>query len=640
MLRFTPLAILMLAACVPRAMTHAPLTASPVRGADSSYAHAVERGTRTWSGAPGARYWQQWAIYDLEATLDPGKARLTGRGTVRYVNHSPDTLRTLAVELYQNIHAMNAPRTEPMAVTGGVELTRVAAQGVELSPVGVESGAGYRVDGTIGWIRLPSPLAPGDTARLAFGWTFKVPPKGGPRMGQDGIVYFLGQWYPQMAVYDDVGGWQTDQYMGTGEFYQGFGDYDVRVTLPDGWLVAATGELMNPDSVLSERTRERLAESRRTGDIVHVVESGERGAGKATVRGADGKLTWHYRAQRVRDLAFGASKAYLWDATTIVIPDSAGGARRDTVRIDALYRPYRNTWTRAARDLAQSVEFLSNFLWAYPYDRMTVVEGLVSGGMEYPMLTLVGGQMDDDELFRVIVHETGHEWFPMQVSSDEKRYAWMDEGLTSFDEAEGVRAVLGHDDERTQQGEYLSYVGRGAERPMLVHADEYPDAASYTVATYDKPTAMMRALRGVLGDSTFQRAYREYGRRWQWKHPRPEDFWHTFADVSGRDLSWFWREWVMESWTLDQAIGAVHERGDSLEVVIENRDRAVMPVRLAVTREGGTVERREIPVDVWLGGARADTVRLEDGPRVTRIEIDPEALFSDVHRGNNRWSRD
>ena len=635
---FFALLVLGLAACATNRNVPAPLAVAPERDTLSPFARAVARGTRTWTGEPGPHYWQQWARYRISASIDPGSVRLTGTEDVVYLNRSPDSLGKLAIELYQNIHLLGAKRDESMPVTGGLVLTRVVAEGIDLPRQAADSGAGYRVDGTIGWISLPHALAPGDSLRLAFAWSFKIPPAGGPRMGQDGVTFFLGQWYPQLAVYDDVGGWQTDQYLGIGEFYMGYADYDVSLTVPDNWLVAATGELANPEEVLSARTRERLAQARATRQPVHIVGGGEQGAGRATMRGVSGTLTWHFAADDVRDFAFGASSDARWDAAAAVVGDRDGTGRADTALVDALYRASGPNWNDGARYVQHSIEFLSRYLWPYPYSHMTAFAGIVSGGMEYPMITVIGSNLGS-QLYSVTVHEVGHMWFPMLVGSDEKRFAWMDEGFTEFDETQGERDFQHKDTEREEAETYLAATGAPSEGPLVRHSDAYANETAYIYASYYKPVAVMRALRGVLGDSLFLRGYREYGRRWTNRHPYPQDFWNTMSQVAGQDLTWFWREWFLETWTLDQAIGGVKDLGDSLEVTIENRGRAIMPVPLEITREGGAKERISLPVEIWKSGVTRYELRLSDSPHITHLEIDPERLFPDTHRRNNSWSR-
>ena len=603
----------------------------------------VTKGTRLRTGAPGPRYWQQWSEYRLSGELNPVSKRLTGQGTITYHNHSPNTLPVVYVHLLHNLFAPGARHNTdvPWSVEG-VELDRVAAQGTDLKP-GDGEGPGYRVDGTIMAIRLPKALEPGGKVELAFNWRLRVPPDGAPRGGQDGEVWFISYWYPQMAVYDDVNGWQIDQYLGNAEFYLGYGDYEVALTVPEGWLVTGTGDLVNQGEVLSARTRARLDSASATAQVVRVVREEDRGPGKATAPGRDGKLTWRFRARNVRDFAWGASAKYLWDAVPAVTGDVDGDGRPDSSMVQAFYRPEQRSshWDETARYGKHSVEFLSRYLWPYPYPHMTMVDGPTScGGMEYPMMTCIGGTWDTLGMYEVTVHEIGHMWFPMLVGSDEKRYAWMDEGITQFNQSQAMPDFFkGFDDEARNREPYVSLAEIGGEIELMRHGDRYPGYNAYGTATYYKMATVMVALRGVLGEETFDRALKEYGRRWQYKHPLPQDLFNTFEDVSGQDLSWFWRTWFYETWRLDQAIDTVVTGGDSVEVVVSNRGRAPMPVHLVVTRTGGEADTVTVPARVWLDGTKRTSVRLAREPGIRTIEIDPGRDFPDLDRGNQSWPR-
>ena len=619
---------------------------------------AIARGTRTRTGQPGTVNWVQHARYAITATLDVATSRLTGQERVTYLNHSPDTLRQVAVYLRQNLFAPGSPRRERVPLTGGVTLTRVSAGGQALDtmirgrrrgPGAGATPAGYRVNGTVMQIRLPRPLLPGDSAQFEFGWSYvPAPSPSDGREGREDQLYFMGYWYPEIAVYDDVNGWVTDPYLNGAEFYMDPADYDVRVTVPHGWVVGATGMLRNADAVLSARTRERLGAARRSRDVVHVIAADDRGHGGGFAPGGP-TATWHYTATNVRDFAWGTSDHYAWDATIALVPDSAH-SRTDTVAINSYYRLSDSAaaWALGgARYTRDAIEQLSAYLWPYPWPVMSSMEGiLLSGGMEYPMMTLMQPWADTLSLAGDLMHETGHMWFPMQVGSNETRHPWMDEGLTQFDVAQGMRVLYGaprkggraNDSEEGQRRLYLEQAHAGREEPLMRLGD-LSDPDLYFIMYYDKTAQVLSALRAVLGPELFHRGYREYGRRWIGKHPYPEDFFTTTSDVSGRDLSWFWRSWFYEAWSLDQAIASVREEGDSVAITVEDRGLAPMPVLLAVTRDGGAVERIEAPVDVWLKGARKWVVRVPATPRIVSVEIDPEAAFPDIDRANQRWTR-
>jgi hypothetical protein len=423
----------------------------------------------------------------------------------------------------------------------------------------------------------------------------------------------------------------------------GYGNYDVALTVPAGWLVTSTGRLLNPDQVLTARTRARLDSARAGGAIVHVVNESDRGAGAATTGGTDGKLTWRYRAENVRDVSWATSAKYLWDATTAAVGDANGDGKADTSVVESFWRPEErsNHWDEAARYGQHSIQFFSRYLWPYPYPHMTVVDGPTScGGMEFPMMTCIGGQWDTLSFYEVVTHEIGHMWFPMMVGSDEKRFAWMDEGFTQYDQSQAMDDFFkGYDDEAENRQPYINLAVAGAEVELMRHGDRYPNYNAYGTASYYKTASVLVALRGVLGREMFHRAFTEYGRRWMYKHPTPWDFFDTIEDVSGRDLSWFWRTWFFETWKLDQAIDTVTTVGDSLDVTVSNRGKAMMPVHLVVSRTDGKTDSLDVPVSVWFDGSKKTTVKVAKEPTIKIIEIDPARDFPDVDRSNGTWPR-
>ncbi len=594
------------------------------------FRRAVENGTRTRTGAPGSDHWTQHAEYDIQATLDPETATLTGTGRIRYHNRSPDTLAVLRIHLRQNLHAEGAVRNRNVPVTGGMRVRRVVVQGNEME---VDPDDRF---GTVVTVALPDSLPPLSSADLEIDWSFRVPPAPNSRMGTDGQVYFLAYWYPQLAVYDDVRGWVADPYMGAGEFYMGYGDYDVALTVPEGWLIGATGVLENPDEVLSERTRDRL-EAAALDTVVHVVGADERG-GDATADAEDGTLTWRFRAENVRDFAWGTSDDYVWDVSRTGVGDADGDGTDDTAAIHAFYRPDRTVWRNAAEFAAHAIAFHSGYVFPYPYPQATAIEGIIGGGMEYPMITLMGGGNDPERFYGLTAHELGHMWFPMVVGSDEKTFTWMDEGLTSFIDNQASHARWGAEPGISRS--YLHIAGSGLEVEMMRHADRYPlGTPARGIAGYGKPASVLHMLRAMLGEETFNEAFRLYGERWHYRHPMPYDFFNTVEDVVGEEMDWFWTTWFYTTWHLDHAIAEVRTVEGTTTITIEDRGLAPMPVMLAVTREDGSVERLEVPVEVWLAGTRSHTLELEAEPAITRVEIDPEGDFANTDRSNNVWER-
>lgn len=621
-----------------------------------AFARAIANGTRARTGAPGPRNWVQHARYSVDASIDPATNTLTGSERVIYVNNSPDTLAKLAVYLRQNVFRAESPRRDNAPLTDGVKLGKVVANGstlVELSSdddasaaaAAAHQRAGYEIDGTVMWLALPAPVLPRDSATLDFAWSFIPPltPSDG-REGRDDHLYLMGYWYPQVAVYDDVNGWVADPYLLEAEFYMDPADYDVRITAPRGWVVGATGSLLNPDAVLSAAARARLAQARRSGSVVTISKPSDGGAAFASQRPS---VTWHFTAPNVRDFAWGTSDRYQWDATRALIQGASG--KPDTVDVYSFFRldARASAWAAGgARYTRDAVQQLSSYLWKYPWATMTSMEGvLTSGGMEYPRLTFMQPWADTLSLAGDLMHETGHMWFPMQVGSSETRFPWMDEGFTQFDAAQGMRQLYGEprkggriaDQEPGQRALYIRRARAGQDQILMTPGDLFPSEL-YNVMYYDKTAQILSALRGILGEETFHRAYREYGRRWIGRHPYPLDFFNTIEDVSKQDLSWFWSSWFYEAWPLDQAIASVKNNGSSVDITIVDRGLAPMPVELAITRADGQVERVHVPASVWLHGARTYVARVARGAPVMKVEIDPDGWFPDIDRSNQSWT--
>lgn len=569
-------------------------------------------------------------------TIDPATRTLTGEETIRYANHGPDTLGIVFFHLYQNLFREGAVRTRFVPLTGGMTITSMTVDGVERE-VDPTDNRHTIEQSTVMAVRLPSPLVPGETATFEVGWTFTIPAgENVPRMGMvDETTGQIAQWYPQIATYDDLTGWDTRQYLANGEFYLEYGDWDLAVTVPAGYLVAATGELVNPEEVLPGAIRDRLA--RATGDeIVHVVTEADFGAGTATL-GAEGEtLTWRFRAEDVRDAAFAFSDHYLWDATTGVVDEESG--RR--TRVHAFYRPSADTWVESAKMTKDAIEVFSRNVYPYAYPHITSTEGLV-GGMEYPMIVFVRNFGDEETTHRVIAHELGHEWFPMMVGSDENSWAWMDEGVNTFITIFAAEHYYPESTERAQVRQAYRQYARQTNVPLEVM--DPPDAiaaggGSVGVLAYRHPATALLALRNVLGEETFDRALTEFTDRWLFKHPTPWDFFNTFEDVAGRDLDWFWQPWFHGPGVNDLAIERVEAEGGEVIVTVRNEGTVIVPVALRATNATGETVDVTAGAERWFGGERTIAIEVEIDGEVTRIELDPDDLYADTDESDDVWT--
>ncbi|MBI4500163.1 MAG: M1 family metallopeptidase [Gemmatimonadetes bacterium] len=593
---------------------------------------------RSGSGRPGRAYWQQRVDYRIGATLDTVRQELRGRETVHYVNRSPDTLRYLWLFVEQNICAPNSitnQLNQPPLVflgssfdfscqgfAGGVTLDSVRALGRNLPHV--VTGTTMRVD-------LPAPLQSGGQLDLDIVWRFGIPKAGAGRMGRDGSLYVMAQWYPRVAVYDDVRGWNHEPYIGAGEFYLEYGRFDVSLTVPAGFLVAATGRLLNPLQVLTAAQRARLARARTSDSVVAIITREEAGDPARTRPTAAGSLTWRFSADSVRDFVFAAAPGLRWDASGW-----------SGILIQDLYRPSAAArWEEVWKMGREAIKHFSEQWYRYPYSHATTIEGPIEG-MEYPMITFTPNSPSREDQQWVIAHEFGHEWFPMVVGSNERLYPWMDEGFNTFIDLENAANYF----TGTAYGDtvqihplhlYAEHARPGDEQPLITSPTEVRDL--FWVG-YQKPALMLHLLRHeVLGKERFDPAFREYARAWAFKHPTPADFFRVMRDVSGVELDWFWRGWIFTTSRLDQSADSIGARPDGGSAVyLTNRGTMVMPAELALTYEDGQRMTERLPVEMWNLGQRF-TYRPADVRKVRSVEIDPRKVLPDIDRANNVWPR-
>lgn len=611
----------------------------------NSFYGAVKKGTRTMSGKPGKNYWTQWANYDIDVELIPEDTLLKGSGTITYYNNSPDTLNGLLLELAQNLHKEGAQRSQSQEVTGGVNLHKIATNGTQLSELRSQSDpSGFGVNGTQLFIRPEKALLPGDSVSIQIDWDFKVPQQGASgRMGYDqGNLYYIAYWYPQMRVYDDIIGWMADQFVSNAEFYHDFANYNVDITVPEQWMVGSTGALTNGEEVLRDEIYQRMQQAHSSDSVMQVV--GKDDFVTVTKPTEDGKVTWNFKAENVRDFAFSVTKESMWDATRANIGDRDDDGQDDYSKVNAIYRSSAPLWTNGAKFTQHSLSFLSDYTGlAYPWPHMTSVEGgsIIGGGMEFPMMTIIGdynGQAAQS-LYAVIAHELAHMWVPMIVSNNERRYAWMDEGTTTFNENQAKKAYYpdGPDFDQNEFESYLQIVGTDLEGPIMRWSDYHYNGWAYGIASYSKPASVLVALRNLLGEETFNKALREFIDRWKYKHPYPWDMFNTFEDVSGQNLDWFWRSWYFEVWALDQAVGSVETTDNGTRIIIEDRGQVPMPATVEITMMDGSTITKTIPVDKWLLGA-TKTALTVDGD-VSSVVIDPNKDYPDADRTNNSWQQ-
>jgi len=599
---------------------------------------------RSADGRPGPAYWQQEADYQIDVALDTASNRVTGTQAITYTNNSPLPLEQLWLQLEQNYFKPGsrgaAAVPDDARFSGFFEGAGYDLSNLRLHHNGSTTTPDTLLDGTRMRVSLDEPLEAGDSLELSLDFAYTLPKHGADRHGhlqvEDGTIYQFAQWYPRMYVYDDVHGWNPLPYLGQGEYYLEYGTFNVNITVPRDMIVAATGRLQNPGEVLTNTQRDRLAEARDSREAVMIVDSSEVGTA-ATRPSGNGALTWRYEADRVRDFAWAASQAFLWDAATATAGNRSVLAQSfyPTEGIGTSGTP---GWERSTAYVQHSVEFYSDFLAPYPYSNAINVAGRVAG-MEYPQIMFCDVNSRGRSLFGVTDHEFGHTWFPMVVGSDERRWVWMDEGLNTFINQYSTADFYDQRPEQilrgmSQQIPKFMQSPQG-DQPIMTYSDRIRDDALGAIA-YFKPAYGLMVLREhVVGPDRFDTAFKAYFDRWAYKHPKPADFFRTMEAVTGEDLDWFWRSWFYETDTTDPALATVTP-GDTTTVTVEQNGELMLPVTVRLTYEDGSTAQRRVPSEAFFT-QDTNTLHVSEGS-VQKAVVDPNHFLPDVNRENNSWS--
>lgn len=597
---------------------------------------------RTASGAPGPEYWQNSADYVIEAELDDKQNTLKGKLTLTYHNNSPQDLNFIWMYVEQNRFTEDSRGTLTSPTNynrydgdtdGGITITNLSAK-----TTGAASTK-HLISDTRMQVFFAEPLkAKGGKATVSMDFEFKIPVEGMDRMGQletkNGIIYSMAQWYPRVAVFDDVVGWNTEPYLGAGEFYLEYGDFDYKITVPYDHIVVGSGELVNAKEVLSKKLLNRYEKAAKSNKTVYLIKPDEVGNTEITRPIQSGKLTWHYKMKNSRDVAFASSTAFVWDAARINLPNNETAIAQSAYPIEVSSDV---AWGRSTEYTKASIEHYSEKWFPYPYTSAVNVASNV-GGMEYPGLSFCGSKSFGASLWDVTDHEFGHNWFPMIVGSNERRYAWMDEGFNTFINYYSTVAF--------NDGEYESDVAKGLNRVQWFKwrnregIDTYPDVAksmNLAFTAYYKPATGLILLREyILDHERFDNAFRAYIKAWAYKHPQPTDFYNCMENVAGENLNWFWRGWFTGTGNIDLGIKKVAPKEGYTVVTFENKGAVPMPVVFKVGFEDGTSMTKKLPVEIW---HRQDTwnYNIDSPKKVKFIDIDPQRYIPDVDMTDNSW---
>jgi hypothetical protein len=606
---------------------------------------------RSAAGVPGPGYWQNRADYSIKAKLDPTSDMLTGEETITYTNHSPDALPVLWLQLDQDRY-----RTDARGAFADESFPKQFTDGYKIESVDILEGklsqhAAWDVVDTRMQVTLPEALRPKDgRIQLRIRWHHTVPGPFGNRTDVDhsknGDIFEIAQWYPRLCVYDDVRGWDTAPFLNQ-EFYLEYGDIDYSVTVPWDMIVVGSGELMNPQAVLTAKERQRLEQARHS-DATVMIRSPEEVTDPASRPVQTGDLTWHFQMKQTRDVAFGASKAYVWDAARIDLPQGKTALAMSAYPVESAGD---QAWGRATEYLKASVEYFSKQWFPYTYP-VAINEAGTAGGMEYPGITFDAKDAEGALLHWVVAHEIGHNWFPMVVGSDERRDAFMDEGFNTFIDVYEADAFNHGEFAPKRDSEYAPGKGNPAEELVPIIAD--PDAppplttSELVLEKYRHPITYFKSAYGlvllrevILGPERFDASFHRYIAAWAFQHPKPSDFFRFMDSDAGEDLSWFWRGWYQHNWPLDQAVTGVKPADGGWSkgalVTLANYRKLVMPTTLEVDYVDGSKRELRIPVETWMLH-KSITFTVPGTAAVKSAMLDPRHLLPDMDRSNDSYA--
>lgn len=592
---------------------------------------AYHNKTRNAMGLPGQEYWQNRADYTINAEIDPIKSEVKGDVSIAYVNNSTDTLKRLVFNIYQDIFKKGNSRDWDIGTEDLHDGTMINELIVEGNSIDLINRQSVSRQGTKLIVRLSQPILPQSKADIKVNWSVKLPSLRTVRMGKySDSIAFVAYWYPQIAVYDDIDGWDMISYNGSVEFYNEFGDFDVSITAPAGWALWATGRLQNPEEVYHNNIQKKYQQALNSEAVVRIITEQDYQSQK--VFQSKNKMVWKFFAKDVPDFSFAMGQGMLWDASTLEVD----AKNNQSVFIASVYPPSSVEYKNVADFSRQSIEYMSFIMpgVAFPYPTMTTFSnGKRNGGMETPMMANNGNPTEESDLFGLTFHEIAHSYMPFMMGTNEKKYAWMDEGWASLWPSKLVDSLYPQHQylKRTVES-FEAAAGKEMDIPPMVPnhlmATNYP---SLRLGSYTRPAMAYHFLEDALGSEKFQQVLRFYMQTWKGKHPLPLDFIKIFEMVADQDLSWFFSPWLYENAYPDLCIKKITDKGS---VVVENRGGLPLPVVLKVKYTDQTEEVFEYSTAVWSSLLKSIIIELASDKHVQEITLGNEYI-PDVNRKDN-----
>jgi hypothetical protein len=590
---------------------------------------AYQMNTRSPEGKPRPKYWQNRADYSIDINFDPATRILKGKETITYYNNSPDTLNKLLLHLFPNYFKKGNARDNNINYTDetpGVTIEQMTVNNVNISPGSRSLKYGH----TNLKLLLENPLPPGKSLVLSISWHYTVNKGSHNRTGSvDPSSFFIAYFFPRIAVYDDIHGWNDSLYTGTAEFYNDFGTFEVSIAVPRNFIVWATGSLQNPGEVLTPKYMQRFKSALSSDHIVHIISAAECTGTDIT---APNRInTWKFKADNVCDFAFAASNHYRWDASSLVVDKTTG--RR--VFIDAAYSKDSQDFPHVTAIARQAIRFMSFEFpgYPFPFPNETIFQGLAD--MEYPMMVNDGTRKNIDAAMKLTFHEIFHSYFPFFMGCNETKYAWMDEGLTSM----GDYLFMEYQKKPNYQYIYFDYlykdqIGHDLDIPIFTRSDILKSPVYYNNA-YSKAAAFFLILRDFLGADIFKQTLLGFMNSWNGKHPSPYDLFYFFQEASGQDIQWLINPWFFEYGYVDLAVKKVSRHEGQYRIVIEKKGRYPSPIHMKISYADGSSEIIHKKASVWKDGNRTYTIKKTAAKMIKSVEL-PEKIYLDADLTNNK----
>ncbi|WP_201984708.1 M1 family metallopeptidase [Hymenobacter rubidus] len=585
------------------------------------------KGTRSPTGQPGPNYWQNTADYDLNVTFDPSTRRVAGTVEIRYLNNSPDSLSQLWFKLYPNLYQKGAPRSKSFApedIGDGISLSALSING-ETFEVGK-----LAIEATNMAVPLRRAIGTHQAATIKATYSYILNKGSHQRTGEiepgaDFVAYF----FPRIAVYDDIDGWNKVPYTGDQEFYNDFCNFKAAIAVPKDFVVWATGDLTNADQVLTKKYAQRLRDAEQKDAVVSIISPED--AKRRDIVAPNAQNTWRFEAKNVTDFVFATADHYVWQSTSLVVDPTT---KRRT-RVDAVYNTKHEDYKEVINYSRKTVEAMSYTFpkWPFPYAHETVFDGLDQ--MEYPMMVNDNPTPTSEDAIELTDHEIFHTMFPFYMGINETKYGWMDEGWATIGEWLISSIIDPKLDDDYGVARYAQYAATESDAPIVTLSTQ-ESGMSFFLNSYPKPGMGYLYVKDLLGDELFTKALHTYIRTWNGKHPMPYDFFNSMNAGAGRNLNWFWQRWFFDGGYPDLAIATVTKTATGYDLTIQAKGTKPVPVDLTLTFADNTTQKIHRSIAVWETGATSITIPVLTKQPLKRVTLGA-TLVPDSYPADNVW---